>query len=322
MGLAASLATLLIIMKLSETPPSEVSTLSASLLYLFILLALVRVLAQGLRFYVLVRRYASIRLGLGKAVLIRTISEFFALTTVPFIADEAVRVVLLREMGERVSTAIWIAVSELVMDVFFGGTVACLAGLLAFHSGSHALGATILLISAFQLSAVLTLIRIATHRENALAAATLRLVRRNALTRKIFSRTIGQLFSEGPLAGASLFRDKSTLVLLAPLTAVVMTVPALTLYVISPETGVLGSLLAFHAGSSIGVIPITVGGSGLTEAGVFLYAEGVLGVGSWAKVIVWRIATYYLTLLMTGMSLLVYSLGPSWIRSRQDSAAP
>lgn len=322
MGLAASLATLLIIMKLSETPPSEVSTLSASLLYLFILLALVRVLAQGLRFYVLVRRYASIRLGLGKAVLIRTISEFFALTTVPFIADEAVRVVLLREMGERVSTAIWIAVSELVMDVFFGGTVACLAGLLAFHSGSHALGATILLISAFQLSAVLTLIRIATHRENALAAATLRLVRRNALTRKIFSRTIGQLFSEGPLTGASLFRDKSTLVLLAPLTAVVMTVPALTLYVISPETGVLGSLLAFHAGSSIGVIPITVGGSGLTEAGVFLYAEGVLGVGSWAKVIVWRIATYYLTLLMTGMSLLVYSLGPSWIRSRQDSAAP
>jgi hypothetical protein len=309
MGLAASLASLLIIMKLSETPLSEVSTLSTSLLYLFILLALVRVLAQGLRFYILVRRYASLRLGLGRAVLIRALSEFFALTTIPFIADETVRVVLLREMGEKVSTAIWIAVSELVMDVFFGGSVACLAGLLAFQSGSQGLGATILLISAFQLSAVLTLIRIATHRENSLVAATLRLVQRNALTRKIFSRTMGQLFSEGSSAGAPLSRDKPALALLALLTAVVMTVPALTLYVISPDTGVLGSLLAFHAGSSIGVIPITVGGSGLTGAGVFLYSEGVLGVGSWPKVIVWRIATYYLTLLMTGLSLLVYSLG-------------
>ncbi len=322
MGLAASLASLLIVMKLSETTPSEVSTLSAPLLYLFILLALVRVLAQGLRLYILVNRYASIRLGLGKAVLIRTLSEFFALTTIPFIADEAVRVVLLREMGEKVSKAIWIAVSELVMDVFFGGTVACLAGLLAFHSGSRALGATIMLISAFQLSAVLTLIRIVTHREGALAAATLRLVQRNSLTRKIFSRTMGQLFSEDSIEGAPPFRDKSALALLALLTAVVMTVPAITLYVISPDTGILGSLLAFHAGSSIGVIPITVGGSGLTEAGVFLYAEGVLGVGSWAKVIVWRIATYYLTLLLTGLSLLVYLLGPSWMRSRQGSAAP
>jgi len=69
----------------------------------------------------------------------------------------------------------------------------------------------------------------------------------------------------------------------------------------------MNALYAFCSGETLGVLPITVGGAGLTEAGVYLYMERVLEIDSWSSVIKWRIATYYITLIITSFMLILIS---------------
>ena len=96
------------------------------------------------------------------------------------------------------------------------------------------------------------------------------------------------------------------LTLLIVLTVIVT--PAIILHGILAEYGYgnfLNALYAFRSGETLGVLPITVGGAGLTEAGVYLYMERVLEVDSWGSVIKWRIATYYITLIITSFMLIL-----------------
>jgi len=98
------------------------------------------------------------------------------------------------------------------------------------------------------------------------------------------------------------------LTLLIVLTVIVIVTPAIILHGILAEYGYgnfLNALYAFRSGETLGVLPITVGGAGLTEAGVYLYMERVLEVDSWGSVIKWRIATYYITLIITSFMLIL-----------------
>ncbi|MCX8202018.1 MAG: hypothetical protein N3H84_07970, partial [Candidatus Caldarchaeum sp.] len=91
-------------------------------------------------------------------------------------------------------------------------------------------------------------------------------------------------------------------------TAVVMSAPALILYLqlgSIGSTGFLASLFSFHSGNVLGVLPVTVGGAGLTEAGVYIYLRTVYGIDSAATVVQWRIATYYVSLILSGVMFLV-----------------
>ena len=320
-GIAASLVIIFVIIKFSEVSVGEILRISASLFALFLFLAVLRAVAQGLRLYLMVRRYAPNRVSIGKALLLRASSEFFALTTIPFIADELARVAMLRQTGLETSTAASIAFSEMILDILVGGLVACLAGVSAVLAGSPSLGAVILFISVSQLTAILVFTFLTAGKDFGASIDKLFGLARNGSPRDKASASLEAVLKTiGPAVSALFTRDRPLLAPLVALTLIVMTTPALALYLLAPSAGVLGSLYAFHADNALGVIPVTVGGSGLTEAGVFLYLSGVLRAGSWTPVIVWRIATYYLTLLITGATVVIYSSGLLLgLRSRPNS---
>jgi uncharacterized membrane protein YbhN (UPF0104 family) len=60
-----------------------------------------------------------------------------------------------------------------------------------------------------------------------------------------------------------------------------------------------------YASIVLGNLPITLGGSGVAEAGIYFYASEVFKVSSWPMVFAWRILSYHFVLVITGISAFV-----------------
>ena len=93
--------------------------------------------------------------------------------------------------------------------------------------------------------------------------------------------------------------------------------------------GAFESIMAVMAANAIGNLPITVGGSGLAEFGIVAYLYNLdpfnlqAGAGTdtlaWDAVIGWRIATYYVPIVITW--LLLVKLALSRVSRNQQAAA-
>ena len=80
--------------------------------------------------------------------------------------------------------------------------------------------------------------------------------------------------------------------------------------------GVFDSVMAVMGANAIGNLPITVGGSGLAEFGIVAYLNNLnpfqfdIPEGSieWNAIIGWRIATYYIPIIITWLLLVKLAL--------------
>ncbi|MEM4190052.1 MAG: hypothetical protein QW544_06020 [Candidatus Caldarchaeum sp.] len=304
-GLAASIAVTLFIIWLFNIPLTSLQTIPLPLLLLSVVICMARLFAQGLRFYVLVKRHSSTHFSLGEAFVTRSVSEFFALTTIPFLADEMVRVWILVEVGERPVTAFWIAFSELILDVLVGSPIAMLAALTALAHRDIYLAVILLTLPVTQLSLTICFIMLPKLQPN------FRLIERLPIP----DRFLGQVkdFAHESSKFLTEFRSgwsKAAPAALLALTLALMMLPAVTLHLVFSSHGSIGfieAVYAFHAGNVLGTLPVMVGGSGLTEAGIYLFTSRILAISSWSDVVLWRILTYYLTLLMSGIMLIFYT---------------
>ncbi|GBC71374.1 hypothetical protein HRbin02_01155 [Candidatus Calditenuaceae archaeon HR02] len=312
-GLVFSIGITFLIIMLFNIPLATVLSIRPSLLLLSMGLCLARLLAQGLRFHLLVRHYSTTSMSMGEAFMVRGVSEFFALTTIPFMADEAVRAWILMERGENPVVALWIAFVELILDVLVAAPIALLSGFAAMSHGVISVAMVLVTIPALQLILVTALLTQSRHRG---LARLNRLISRIEGRLPVFGGVLNMFKQPGPdpqgfLKPLIFSRGKSISAGLLSATVVVMLIPAVTLYaVFSSYTAIrfVDAIYAFHAGNTLGVLPVTAGGAGLTEAGVYLFSSRVLGVYSWTAVILWRILTYYLTLLVSGAMLTYYVL--------------
>lgn len=301
-GIIITLAVFLMISYVFNVSAEDVLSISIETLSLAIVLNLARFAAQRFRLHLLLKKYSNVSHGYFDSFVLRGASEFFALTTIPFLADEAARTWLLTQRGERASRAFWIAFTEMIFDIMVGALIALAAGVYASINRAATLGFAIVLVSVFQLSAAMVLV---TFGRISARNAGNSIINSIPIMGKIrgwlsesseeYRHVIGLTFSG---------RGVKTLAILLTATVVVMFTPAVILYTMlgSPGlNGFLASLFTFHAGNALGVIPVTVGGAGLTEAGVYFYLSGVFGVDSAAVVIRWRLSTYYVSLIMSGL---------------------
>jgi hypothetical protein len=76
------------------------------------------------------------------------------------------------------------------------------------------------------------------------------------------------------------------------------------------------SIMAVMGANAIGNLPITIGGSGLAEFGIIAYINNLdpfafeitEGIVAWDAVIGWRIATYYVPIVITWLLLVKLAL--------------
>lgn len=310
-GIILSLGISLLVISISKTPIEDVLAIPPIMLALSLMLNLARFSAQGLRLHILLKKHSTIPVRYSESFAMRGASEFFALTTLPFMADEAARTWFLTERGERGGRAFWISFVEMLVDTLVGGMITAAAGLNAILAGIYYIAAPVLAISLTQLITTvgfMALVKTANGGwlrgmmevvvERFPLPATVRRNLKNGSDDMI--KIIGSTISAG---------QASALTYLLLSTTVIMTAPALILQLLSGSCNFVGCLYAFHSGNALGVLPATVGGAGLTEAGVYLYLSGVLGIDSMATVIQWRIATYYLSLIISGTLFIIVALG-------------
>jgi uncharacterized membrane protein YbhN (UPF0104 family) len=87
---------------------------------------------------------------------------------------------------------------------------------------------------------------------------------------------------------------------------------------VESRIGFFDSLMATSASTSVSSLPITIGGSGLAELGIWAYISNLSGIpdlGAIARdsqlnvIIAWRIATYHVPLVIMWIALMKLAVG-------------
>jgi len=101
---------------------------------------------------------------------------------------------------------------------------------------------------------------------------------------------------------------------------------------VEPRVGLFDSLMATSASTAVASLPITIGGSGLAELGIWAYIVNLSGIPDLETIvsdsqlnviIAWRIATYHVPLVISWVALMKIAVGkvsPAKVSSSQSAA--
>ena len=274
---------------------------------------------QGLKFAYIARSYLGSFDSLAKLSGVRVGSEFIKFSTPMFVGAEFIIIYYLHKKKVPPSQSTWIAIMDIVTEVFAGGLLSIMAGIIALLNGAYVVATIILITSVFVTALWMVLFFMSSKRtfqipkgieflvkkigkekgknyvdqSNSWIAEVCEMSRKNLRTkksRKVFFNAFFMSLSSWIFYGISF-----------------MIIAAGTGYYI----GVFDSVMAVMGANAIGNLPITVGGSGLAEFGIFAYLNNLnpfefdLPEGSieWNAIIGWRIATYYIPLIVTWLLL-------------------
>ena len=279
---------------------------------------------QGVKFAYIARKYLGSFDSFWKLIGVRVGSEFIKFTTPMFVGAEFIVIYYLHKKGVKPSNSTWIAIMDIVTEVFAAGLLSIMAGIIALLSGAYVVAAVVLGTSisitslwmvmffmsskhTFQVPKVLANLVKKFGKEkgtryidqtNSWIEEVCIMSRKNLRTsesKKVF--TISFLFS---LASWSFYGISFMIIAMG------------TGYVIS----MFDSIMAVMGANAIGNLPITVGGSGLAEFGIVAYLNNLdpfnfdipEGTIAWDAVIGWRIATYYIPIVITWLLLVKLAL--------------
>ena len=292
---------------------------------------------QGIKFAYITRRYLAGFDSILRLTGVRVGSEFIKFTTPMFVGAEFIVIYYLHKKGVKPSKSTWIAIMDIVTEVLAGGVLSMIAGIIALYSGAYLVAAVVLGTSIFVTTLWMVLFLLSSTRifqvPRILASLATRFGKDRAVkyvgetnawleevcsmskkhlrtreTRRTFAVSLGLSFASWSFYGISFM-----IIALGPG------------YII----GVFESIMAVMAANAIGNLPITVGGSGLAEFGIIAYLNnldpfnldaGVNAAGGleWDAVIGWRIATYYVPIIVTWLLLVKLALSRVSRSPQQD----
>ena len=99
---------------------------------------------QGVKFAYITRRYLGNFDSFLKLVGVRVGSEFIKFTTPMFVGAEFIVIYYLHKKGVKPSKSTWIAIMDIVTEVFAGGLLSMMAGIIALLNGAYVVAAIIL----------------------------------------------------------------------------------------------------------------------------------------------------------------------------------
>jgi len=289
-----------------------------------VLAMMIKLGLQGVKFAYISRKYLGSFDSFWKLTGVRVGSEFIKFTTPMFVGAEFIVIYYLKKKGVELSKATWIAIMDIVTEVLAAGLLSILAGIIALLNGAYVVAAIILVTSiivttlwtvmfflsskhTFQVPKVLATIVKKLGKEkgakivdqtNTWMEGTCTMIRENIKTpetKKIFAVSFLFSFASWLFYGISF-----------------MIIAMGTGYVINA----FDSIMAVMGANAIGNLPITIGGSGLAEFGIVAYINNLnpfdfdipKGVVAWDAVIGWRIATYYVPIVITWLLLVKLAL--------------
>ena len=279
---------------------------------------------QGIKFSYLARHYLGSFDSIWKMSGVRIGSEFIKFTTPMYVGAEFVVIYWLHKKGVPASKASWIAILDIVTEVFAGGLLSIMAGILALINGAYVIATIILVTSVFITILWLILFFLS-------AKTTFKVQKRisNIITKfgkekgeKLVRQTDVWMKEICKMSRKKLRTKESKKVFVNAFALSMLSwiFYGISFMIIVSGTGyVIGafdSVMAVMGANAIGNLPITIGGSGLAEIGIVAYINNLDPFNfdvpqdsiEWNSIIAWRIATYYVPIGVTWFLLIKLAL--------------
>jgi len=313
LGVAASSVILVLISAISGLSITDSLAMAGPPLIIAAFFSVAKLILQGARFYIIQRTFSDgMKLPVEESFRVRIASEFVAMAGVSYVGDELFRTAYLIRRGLPAGRSLWLAYFEIFLDVFVGGTIGVAAGLRALSRGAFQIGIVLTTIAAV----ILSVYGLAIYWS---------LTGRLALP-SLFRKTLQSLIGRRLAASLTDFLDRaasgfceasqlilrrrafSSTILALLLTFAIAGAGAATLIFLAERFGhsfsFFDSLLAVYASITLATLPVTLGGSGVSELGLYFYLRGVFGVDELPMVVAWRLASFHIPLFISAMILL------------------
>ena len=279
---------------------------------------------QGIKFAYISRQYLGKFDSFWKLSGVRVGSEFIKFTTPMFVGAEFIIIYYLHKKGAPPSKSTWIAIMDIVTEVFAAGLLSIMAGIIALMNGAYVVGIIILSTSISVTTLWMVLFFLSSKRVFQLPKAISVLVKKFGKEKgeDIVTKTNAWMEEVCIMSKKNLRTNESKKIFASTF---IMSLISWSFYGISFAIiafgtgyvlGVFDSIMAVMGANAIGNLPITVGGSGLAEFGIvgFLTNQNPFDIdlleenSIWNAVIGWRIATYYIPIAITWLLLVKLAL--------------
>ncbi len=279
---------------------------------------------QGIKFSYIARHYLGSFDSIWKMSGVRIGSEFIKFTTPMYVGAEFVVIYWLHKKGVPASKASWIAILDIVTEVFAGGLLSIMAGILALINGAYVIATIILLTSVFITTLWLILFFLSAQRTFKVPKGISNIITKFGKEKgKKLVRQTDMWMKEVCTMSRKNLRTKESKKVFAngfALSILSWIFYGISFMIIVSGTGYVidafDSVMAVMGANAIGNLPITVGGSGLVEIGIVAYINNLDPFNfdvpqdsiEWNAIIAWRIATYYVPIGVTWFLLMKLAL--------------
>ena len=291
---------------------------------LAVLAFMIKLGLQGIKLAYIARSFLGPFDSIIRLSAMRVGSEFIKFTTPMFVGAEFAVIYYMKKKGISTSKASWVALLDIVTEVFAGGVLSILAGIIALLNGAYVVGAIILATSVTVTALWVVLFFLSSKHTFQLPKALVMLISKLGKERgeKYIKQTNVYIEEVCTMSRENLHSPKSRKVFVVGfLTSLVSWIfYGISFLIIANSVGFavefFESVMAVMGANAIANLPITVGGSGLAEFGIVAYLNNLDPFNlvipeeglEWNAVIGWRIATYYIPIAVTWILLVKLAL--------------
>ena len=302
-----------------------------------------KVLLQAYRFKYFIRKFIGHDVSsLSTTISARLGSEFVSQTTPSYIGGEIVRIAWLTRRGVPAGRAAWITTIEIISDVFVGTILGIISGVFAVLNGGYLIGTIVILLSIPTLTFWFLLMFFSAKRNLKLPNLIERIIQkilRGERGRNLVTSTNSAIADLCQMSREN-FNFSSSAVIKTFAIGIAITVIAFVLQGISfmvlvnavgngiPSISLFDSVMATSASTVLATVPITLGGSGLAELGIWAYVANLNSIPSLqdivtdshlSVIVVWRIASYHVPLVIMWIALMKLTINKDVISVRKKN---
>lgn len=337
-AVAVSLVPFLLLFAFTPVSPADVFSVGILPFLLSVSAVMVRILLQAYRFRYFINHFIGPNISTTlKTMNARIGGEFVTQTTPSFIGGEIVRIAWLVKNGVSTGKAAWVATAEIIADVFVGSILAFIAGIVAIFSGGSFIGILVIIVAIPTFGFWFSVVVLSANRNIQLPKFSLSLIKRFLSKERSDHLIHSTNVTLADLCKMSRenFRSFNSVKVLSvgmAITFVAFVFQGLSFLVLAQavgeQVGFFQSFMATSAATALSTLPITIGGSGLAELGVWAYITNissiphltdVLNSSQLSVIIAWRIATYQIPLVIMWIALMRITVGKDSIANQVKS---
>ncbi len=314
-GIIASVVSIFAFTIIFGVSLSDITSIGPTAFLLASLVSIVRLIVQGVRFHELAKGVnGSADIKLGRSTVARMASEFTDLVIPSYAGGEMVKIPWLVKKGLNVGQAILVAYFEVLFDVVIGGAISVIAAIYLIARGAYLPALVLLVLSALWIGFFVAVPWLVSRGRRALPNFLINMLSKIVGAKRAESLVGGldkAALQSSQAAKTFLRSSKIVIVKVSLLTLAMVVLAGMIFWIVALGRGLeidlFASILAVYVSYTIGAIPLTPGGSGLTEGGIGLFTSSLYGGQFWAAIVAWRIISYHVPLFVTGIALLYLS---------------